>query len=215
MADPGVQGNTPAAAEISTCARGFPRPGRRPAPEPDALRVPGAVAEGAASGPGPHLRPRAASAGNRLRGRRDRDLRGAGRPAPDAACHRRTTRLGIPAAVAVGGHRTRSLVFHAGTQFFRAVRVHVPRTVIGRRMDGEEPVCRFDAVRRSCRGDRLAMHRAVHGRRAGLRICAACCRDARHFRGAGFGDGAAVHASRMVSGLAALVAAAGSHGWSD
>ncbi len=129
--------------------RAFPRGGRaarlrrRPDPEPDALRVPGAVAEGAAPGPGSRETPRAAAAGDRLRGRRDRYVRGAGRPAADPARRGRAARVGLPAAVAAGGHRPRRAVLRARAESFRRVRVRVARSVVGWRLDGQEPLRRL------------------------------------------------------------------------
>ncbi len=197
-------GDQPAAGRAAGIARGRH-------PQPDAMRIPGAVDQDPASDPAclgigcPHPPARA-----RLHGRHSRKLRGAGGCALCAARRRRRDRLGLPTAIAR----------HGGGAGVRAVCVR-PEPVrraadrqfadAGRRQPAppENRTVGFVLCRDA--GDRGgdALHRAVHGGLDRLRADPAVYRRAGGVSRAGTGSGAAVPRAGLPAGASADVAAAG------
>ena len=165
---------------------------RRPDPQSDALRVPGAVAEGAvARSAGTRRRAAPARGGPRVRRRRRRHVRRARRCAARAACRGRAARVGLPAAIAGRGDG-------ACDPLLRDRRSTCPacsssaRCATGSGRAAATSACRCVPLRRARRRHRVAVHGAVHGRGARLRADRAGRRDARRVRRARRRHGAAV-----------------------
>ncbi len=155
----------------------------RPAPEPDAVRISGAVAEGAGARDVACRRPaRAAIRRRRLRGGRRRRVRRTRRSVDRVPRGRRATGLGLPAPVACRRHRARAPVFRHGAQSVRRVRIRLARAVAHGDVVACESPRQCLRVGTARRRDRIAVHRAVHGRRDGLCARRANAGDARRVR---------------------------------
>ena len=146
------------------------RAARRPDPQPDALRAAGAVVQGARPGAGqrqPRARPRARALVHR---RRAGQLRARRRAGARPARRRPGAGLGLPAAAALAGRR-------AGAADVRDRPEPVGRGPVRRLAGRRRPVAGRE-VRRGRRllhrraggGGGQPLHRAVHGRRARLRL---------------------------------------------
>src|SRR5579884_501869 len=179
---------------------------RRRRAQPDAVRVPDPVAEAAEPGRA-GAAPRRTSRRPRLRRRRRRQLCRAGIHPAGAARRRRGGRLGVPAAIAARRRAARLPDAGDGAEPVRRRRV---RLRPGRR---RQPVHRaWRDGRRLCRrrpggGGGDTVHRAVHGRRAGLCRRRAGAAGARRVRRPRRRDGGAADRGELCPGGRAAPAA--------